>query len=34
MKKNNTNHQELKIVKLKKKIDFFNGVPLKGYEAS
>ena len=28
-KKNNTNHQELRIIKLKKKI--FDGGPLKGY---
>ena len=30
--KNNTNHQELRIIKLPKKN--FDGVPLKGYVAS
>ena len=32
-KKKNTNHQELRTIKLQKKI-FFEGVPLKGYVAS
>ena len=31
--KKHTNHQELRIMKLRKKI-FFDGVPLKGYDAS
>ena len=31
--KNNTNHQKLRITKLKK-IYIFDGVPLKGYVAS
>ena len=32
--KNNTNHQELRIIKLQKKKKCFDGVSLKGYVAS